>query len=429
MDYVPPFGGAANDPYVNPNPLLSILGSIVPAAAMEHAQREIVHAIQYAGITPNGATLTQLRSAIDVLVAAGIPAYVGAAPNLQVAASQFISGVMDIARMPPGLIPRNHLINGAMQIWQRNTTFSSVTTEQYTADRWGAVIANSGTGLSVSRQQNSIPGFQWALRAQRPAGSTNTQLRVLCQILTSEETARLAGKTCTVSAYVKGGANFTGAGGQIGPAIRWGTGTDRNLHDFLFVLWPGSTDIGGFSAVAPTPVPYRWSATFTLPSNATQMGLYFAWNPQGTAGAEDYWDITGVLIHPGSVPLPYPHLRFADALAECQRFYTKTFNHGAAPASDTNFFEGALGATGTAATDTDVHVPWRFPVEMRAIPTVTTYNPGSTGSGWRNEADSASYAADVPTTALGKQGCSIGTTTNIPTGERVFIHATAEAEL
>lgn len=71
MLYVPPIGGAANDPYVDGNPGAGTEGSAVPAAAIENPQREIVAVITGAGLAPNAGDLTQLRQAILKMIQSG----------------------------------------------------------------------------------------------------------------------------------------------------------------------------------------------------------------------------------------------------------------------------------------------------------------------------------------------------------------------
>lgn len=73
MKYVPPIGAAEGEPYVDANPQSGIEGSPVPAAAIEHAMREVVEVITAAGLNPDGEDLTQLRQAIESLIAAGVP--------------------------------------------------------------------------------------------------------------------------------------------------------------------------------------------------------------------------------------------------------------------------------------------------------------------------------------------------------------------
>ncbi|WP_319517230.1 hypothetical protein [uncultured Martelella sp.] len=73
MKYNPPFG--SNDPdsiYVDRNTPGAVSGSVPPAPAIEHPQREIVNAILAAGLTPDGNDLSQLTQAISVIAAAAV---------------------------------------------------------------------------------------------------------------------------------------------------------------------------------------------------------------------------------------------------------------------------------------------------------------------------------------------------------------------
>jgi len=79
MEYVPPVGAEADEPYINGNPSLGIEGSPVPAAAIEHPMREILAVIERAGLTPSAENLEQLADAIVTMIAAALPP---ADPNL-----------------------------------------------------------------------------------------------------------------------------------------------------------------------------------------------------------------------------------------------------------------------------------------------------------------------------------------------------------
>lgn len=70
MKYNQPAGAAADAPYLDGNRSAGIRGSIPSAAAIEHAQRELVHLIEFSGQTPNALDLTQVRQAIETLIAA-----------------------------------------------------------------------------------------------------------------------------------------------------------------------------------------------------------------------------------------------------------------------------------------------------------------------------------------------------------------------
>lgn len=72
MKYVPPINGDINDPdrgYINADPATGQEGSIPPAAALEHVQREVVALIEAAGLAPNPADLTQAAQAVQALIA------------------------------------------------------------------------------------------------------------------------------------------------------------------------------------------------------------------------------------------------------------------------------------------------------------------------------------------------------------------------
>jgi hypothetical protein len=72
MRYTPPLDAAdGNAPYIDGNPSTGVEGSIVPAAAIEPTQREILAVIEAAGLTPDGEDWTQLLQAIAHLIEAG----------------------------------------------------------------------------------------------------------------------------------------------------------------------------------------------------------------------------------------------------------------------------------------------------------------------------------------------------------------------
>ena len=74
MKYAPPIGQEAQGEeahYIDGNPELGILGS--PAAAIEQGQRELLHVIKQAGLTPSSEDLTQLFQAIGKLISKRVP--------------------------------------------------------------------------------------------------------------------------------------------------------------------------------------------------------------------------------------------------------------------------------------------------------------------------------------------------------------------
>lgn len=68
MKYVPPVGGADNDPYIDGNPSTGVEGSAVPAAAIEDPMRELVAVIVAAGLTPDDGQLNQVLLALQAMM-------------------------------------------------------------------------------------------------------------------------------------------------------------------------------------------------------------------------------------------------------------------------------------------------------------------------------------------------------------------------
>jgi hypothetical protein len=150
----------------------------------------------------------------------------------------------------------------------------------------------------------------------------------------------------------------------------------------------------------------------------------FSNTPVGTAGANDYYEVTGVQIDQGSVALPVRRNggTIQGELAACQRYYTKTYAQGTAPATatSTSIIASILPTSGTGSFFLGV----RFPVTMRGTPTITTYDTaGASGKVYKG-ADGKTAV----TQQFGDAGGRIGTSDATSTNELLF-HYTADAEL
>jgi hypothetical protein len=208
----------------------------------------------------------------------------------------------------------NAVINGAFDIWQRGTSFVPAS-YNYGADRF--TMYRAVTGSTVSRQASGLTGFNYAARVQRDSGNTSTSE---IQIMTTLETAdclRFAGQTMTVSFYARAGANFSANSSNIGVRLMTGTGTDQPLQSFTgFALAINSTATLSTSWT-------RYSYTVTLASTVTEFGFNLLFQPTGTAGAADYFDVTGVQIELGSVATNFKRASggtIQGELAACRRY-------------------------------------------------------------------------------------------------------------
>jgi hypothetical protein len=214
----------------------------------------------------------------------------------------------------------NGVINGAMDIWQRGTSFASTGNIIYAADRWGTL--RQALGLTVSRQTASLEGFQYSLRAQRDSGNTAVNPNYVFYSMETNDSVRYANKAVTLSFWAKAGANYSSASSAL--TIQWttGTGTDQSIING----YTGSNNIAATTATLTTSWQ-RFSFTGTAASNTNEMGFLFASTPVGTAGANDWFEVTGVQIEFGSVATNFKRAgggTIQGELAACQRYYTRT---------------------------------------------------------------------------------------------------------
>jgi hypothetical protein len=255
----------------------------------------------------------------------------------------------------------NALINGAFDIWQRGTSIASGAFYPYTADRWQCVRGGVVAGMTTSRQLSGLAGFQYCARLQRDSGNTSTAGLALYNAFESVSTYPLAGQAVTFSYYARAGANYSG--GALLGNVGTGTGTDQNP---ITSAYTGSTTAITTSATLTTSWQ-RFQGTATLSSAATEMFVNFQWIPTGTAGANDYVEITGVQVEMGSIATTFKRAggTIQGELAACQRYYFRTNYSTEAVGAEA----GSVFGHGFIYSSTAIYPAIQHPVVMRVKPT------------------------------------------------------------
>jgi hypothetical protein len=276
-------------------------------------------------------------------------------------------------RYSPAPAIGNPILNSAYQVWQRNTsaTYTGATNQYTGADRW-SYLGAAGSSATISRQATNdttnLPNIQYCTRYLRTAANTDTNTLYFAQTFETINTYQFVGKTITLSFYARKGANYSAASSYLAANLAYGTGTDQALNGGA-----AANNIVTQQNVL-TSTWTRFSVTAAVPTAATQLVSMFTFVPVGTAGAADYYEITGVQIDQGSVALPFRTYAatIQGELAACQRYFYQTDAiTGSNPALawflgfDTGF------AFGIAQT----------PVSMRVAPTITIYNTAGTSGG------------------------------------------------
>ena len=295
-------------------------------------------------------------------------------------------------RYTAGTVQANPVLNSAFQNWQRGTSISvAASGTPYTADRW-QVFTNASQACTVSRQlvgdSTNLPSIQYSARVQRNLGQTGTGGIYFSQNFESINSVPFAGKTVTVSFYARAGANYSAASSVLSATMATGTGTDQNLiaSGYTGAAYPVNSN------ATLTTTWQRFTYTGTVSSTANEICLYFGFIPVGTAGAADYFDVTGVQIDIGSVALPFRTYAgtIQGELAACQRYFQSL-----------NGSWGSYGATSSILANY-----YRHQTQMRTTPTITvTTSPSYTNaSGLTNDENSVTgsrFYATVTSTGGG----------------------------
>ena len=275
---------------------------------------------------------------------------------------------------------RNLIINGAMQVAQRGTQVTGVSTSGYrTVDRFKINFTSLGT-WTIDQATDAPAGFTKSLKATcttadaSPAASDSAYMvyQPEAQDLQLLDFGASGAKSITLSFWVK--SNKTGAATiavlqsdnsfklvsfeySISSADTWeqktitipgdtaGVINDDNGPGLQFEWWlnSGSSNTAGSHRAT-------WTTFAQGDRNPSNLGVGGA--------TSDYFAITGVQLEVGSVATPFEHRSYGDELARCQRYFYRTED------SNKNIHATFYGGS------TYMCQVW-LPVYMRAAPSVT----------------------------------------------------------
>jgi hypothetical protein len=307
------------------------------------------------------------------------------------------------------------VLNSAFQIWQRGTSTGG--NGVYTADRWYA--GSSAAGRTVSRQvtgdTTNLPNVQYCLRFQRDSGNTNVSASKIIQNFETIDSIPYAGQAVTLSFYARKGANYSAVNDRLNAYLVSGTGTDQN-QDSGFT--GQAIPING-TATTLTTTWQRFSYTGTVATTATQLAIRFDYTPVGTAGAADYFEVTGVQLELGSVATPF-HTYAATIqgeLAACQRYFQR-FGDGVA--------NEMIGLGTVASNNAYILIP--HPVQLRSTPSLSVAGNAnfiiSNGVASNNP---TAINADILSSKVSSVGVSFGVVVTAGTAARWYRDASDPA--
>jgi hypothetical protein len=299
-------------------------------------------------------------------MAVGFPSKVNFATGDVLSATNVndISGTLNLVDGTQYSGGKNRVLNSAMQVAQRGTSFSlaasTAYTSGYTLDRW-QTATGANQACTIARQATgdttNLPNIQYCLRYQRNSGQTGTGILYTMQSFESLNSIPLAGKQVTFSFYARAGANYSAASSVLGAIVYSGTGTDQN----------GFTGLTGQTAVIAqnatlTTTWQRFTYTGTVASTATQLLVQFTFTPTGTASTNDYFEITGVQLEASTVASAFATngATYQAELAACQRYYYR---------ATAGSVYGTVAPIAWQANSSTSYVSVPLPVNMRIAPT------------------------------------------------------------
>ena len=219
----------------------------------------------------------------------------------------------------------------------------------------------------VTGDTTNLPFVRYCARVQRTAANTSTSTLEFAQALENTDSARFIGQTVTFSFYARKGANYSGVSSTLAAIVQTGTGTDQSWWNMTGTAQPIST------STTLTSTWQRFQYTATLSASATQVGFCFRFAGVGTAGAADYYEVTGVQLELGSIATPFAKMGAGivqSELAACQRYYYRANYQGSTAYA--NF------GTGAASSTTQVRLDTFFPVSLRVSPAAIDFPTVST---------------------------------------------------
>jgi hypothetical protein len=294
---------------------------------------------------------------------------------------------------------RNRIINGNMQIDQRNAGASVSPSDTYTLDRWQG-FASVASKYTVQQNAGSVTppvGFTNYLGVtSSSAYSVGASERfAISQKIEGFNSSDLAWGTAnaqpvTLSFWVR--SSLTGTFGGVFTNSAYNrsypytyTISSANTWEYKTVTIAGdtsgtwlATNSVGLQVWFGLGVGSSLSGTAGSWSGSTFLSATGATSVVGTNGATFY--ITGVQLEAGGQASGFEFMPIDVNLGRCQRYYQNTFNTGNIPGTSTSPLDAVFVS---AWNDGNSSIP-RFNTIMRASPTVTLRPSSSTTTGQVN---------------------------------------------
>jgi hypothetical protein len=253
---------------------------------------------------------------------------------------------------------RNLIINGAMQVAQRGTSFTS---QGFTIDRFYQLLSGGTATLTQETFAlgSEVDGCSSFLKQVTSSGND------YCGIIHKVENVRsLPQGKATLSFQAKGTNPAAGSFQVVVYRMHDGTTTHDTLLDTTITLtssWQRFTSAFDVGSLAGMTTPTANSLIY--------IAIRQSESDLGTAAWE--LNITGVQLEAGDTATPFEHRSYGDELQRCQRYFQVIIANPR--------------MTSAAAPGNQLTIEYSLLTQMRASPTgalIVNSNSGSTPSFW-----------------------------------------------
>ena len=359
------------------------------------------------------ATKTEIAVAIGDLVANGIYTFQRNSANNAWIVLELSNPATTTTQGISYLLPnRNILINGAMAIDQRNAGASQTITAgsalAYTVDRWYAYC--TGANATGQRVAGTAPN---AFNYRFTGASSITKIG-FAQRIEASNCQHLAGKTATLSVDLANSLLTT---------ITWTAWYANTTDTFGTLASPTRTQIATGTFTVNSTLT-RYATSIAIPAGATTgIEIEFSVGAQ-TSGT---WTIGRVQLEDTPEQTTFEYRSTQHELLLCERYFKKTFALETAPANNAGLAD-AICHRNPSVSNNNFSENWDL--NMRATPSITTYNPSSGTSGyWYTDDTGASISSSIEANLSSKRATISHLGVSGTSNYEYYIHATATAEL
>jgi hypothetical protein len=346
---------------------------------------------------------------------------------------------------------RNMIMNGDMRIDQRNNGSSTTPSADQTKvfDRWMIRNAGGSGRFSVESSGTSPNNIDPSMlltvtTTDTPAAGEfyGVEQRVEGYVLAPSAIGSSTAKALTLSFYVRSSltgtycCSFRNAAADRSFVAEY-TISAANTWEFKTIQIAAKTD-GTWNTTNTVGAYVNW----TLGSGGNFEGStgWQSANRVATSNQVDWintsgatFHLTGVQLELGEKVSPFEYKSYGDELARCQRYFQTSFTHSPGTGNTDNAGIVLAGGSTTGNTTTFIGAAYvQFAPDMRAAPTVTTYDlatPRGTNKVHRHTYGSSGSNGNTATiTDINTKSFIVRSDSGISASGIIF-HYEAEAEL